>query len=73
MLPGGEGRRRAAAGEAGAADFAERERATEDRTSAARRKPIAHFSATACLMRWIGGADCQPKAWRRKRAVNSHL
>src|SRR5213594_2050618 len=40
MPPGGEGGRRAAAGEAGAADFPERARVPQDGASAARRTPM---------------------------------
>src|SRR5690606_13602290 len=31
------------------------------------------ISLTACLMRWMAGCDFQPKAWRRKRVLSSHL
>lgn len=36
------------------------------------RRATFLISLTACLMRWIAGLDFQPKAWRRKRALNSH-
>src|SRR5439155_25409690 len=46
MLPGGQGRRRAAAGKAGAADFPEHERATGNDVSGARRTTAAQRAST---------------------------
>src|SRR5439155_25133425 len=56
--PSGQGRRRAAAGEAGAADFPERECVAEDDVSAARRTRTAQGST-------VFAAPASPAAARR--------
>ncbi len=37
------------------------------------RRATCLISLTASFTRWTAGCDLQPKAWRLKRALNSHL